>query len=567
MLRPRHIVLLVALAGLACQEYPFEFREAKRAAAQKIDEVIATVRPTDILFVIDDSGTMDEERKQLKANLSLFIDGLLNSSTDFQVGIITTDFECNRPDLVCSGATPNASLDCCAARKNGTIKCQDKATNADGSGDGKLDWTNCDVGRLRSATGLNRIFRRPAAGTALADKDAWLVDFSAAITVLDCNCRATPAIGGVPCTGAVGQDRPDGSAYEAGLATAFRAVACGVNCEDPTLSAACADPKTACPDTAVAQLNQGFVRTDADLVVIFVTDEDDCSFLDLATYETATSLNTAAEQAKHLCTAMECYAYYGATNKAPSGRLAWTDSYFKCSGVARKADPPMPENVTTYLDAFIALKGGDPTRVRAAGILAGLKDPASPLGFRSRACYEAGDPSDVCGCLSTASDPFFCDFTRIFGQASTHLPPGGGTAIMCGSANPVLGGCESMPGGRYAEFLRQLAERRVAAGVRADTLVDSICQAKYDETLKSIVNNIILTNCFDLEKVPAALSDLRVSRNGKALPNVEPGSALEGWSWTVGSKQVCLEHLSKTLNDKYEIFLLSSSSQSTPEAP
>src|SRR5687767_7881149 len=89
----------VALFGLllTCQDYPFEVRVPKRVAARKINEVIATLRPTDVLLVVDNSGTMAEEREELKDNVEDFVTSLVDNRVDFHLGIVSTDLECNVP--------------------------------------------------------------------------------------------------------------------------------------------------------------------------------------------------------------------------------------------------------------------------------------------------------------------------------------------------------------------------------------------------------------------------------------------------------------------------------------
>jgi hypothetical protein len=357
----------------------------------------------------------------------------------------------------------------------------------------------------------------------------------------------------------------------------LRTVACSVN---PAADASVPD-LARCPDPAVAELNAGFIRPDADLVLIFISDEDDCSFHDVRTYRKPASAS-AAEQAAHLCTPTECYAYYNAGKRIAGHTLdEWSDpllasggGYFKCFNAARRADPPLPDATSGYLDALIALKGGEVARVRAAGIISGKTDPGSPLGFLPRACYQAGDPSSACGCLSTSGEPFFCELTRLIGQQgldaggqrspAAHTCPSGSTdpvCYMCGEFNPPLGGCEALPGSRYHAFLNDLANRRIAASVRPDILVDSICKSRYEDTLLNIVNNVILSNCFDLGQIPTTADDIQVSLNGKVLERQEPGSTLRGWSWVPGTSQVCLQGgLRKALEDKFEIFFLTGGS-------
>jgi hypothetical protein len=113
-----------------------------------------------------------------------------------------------------------------------------------------------------------------------------------------------------------------------------------------------------------------------------------------------------------------------------------------------------------------------------------------------------------------------------------------------------------LPGGRYAEFLDALAVARAQAGKAADTLVDSICQPNYEDTLNQVVNSVILTRCFQLGEVPQGEDRIHVTYNGEELAMVAHGAAERGVSWTAGSQEICLEGgLRKEINDQIEIFL------------
>jgi len=91
--RVRTALVLVALALLprcACDTVPAD-------AVQKcsVSQVFAGKVKTDILFVIDDSGSMSEEQANLSANLGAFIDRLasLPIQDDYQIGVTTTDVD------------------------------------------------------------------------------------------------------------------------------------------------------------------------------------------------------------------------------------------------------------------------------------------------------------------------------------------------------------------------------------------------------------------------------------------------------------------------------------------
>ena len=52
----------------------------------------------DILFVIDDSFSMEEEQQTLAAGFAAFASELESSGTDFQLGVITTSFDYTDPN-------------------------------------------------------------------------------------------------------------------------------------------------------------------------------------------------------------------------------------------------------------------------------------------------------------------------------------------------------------------------------------------------------------------------------------------------------------------------------------
>src|SRR6266850_6669176 len=58
-------------------------------------EILPDSVATDILFVVDDSGSMTEEQANLAANLGAFIDTLVASpvKNDFRIGITNTSVE------------------------------------------------------------------------------------------------------------------------------------------------------------------------------------------------------------------------------------------------------------------------------------------------------------------------------------------------------------------------------------------------------------------------------------------------------------------------------------------
>jgi hypothetical protein len=458
------------LALVSCQGYPFEERLPHKTVAHKITEVVATLKPTDILLVIDSSGTMERKRELLVSNVALFAQGLIDSASDFQVGVVTTDVDCNLPIPAGQSCTSlGRSENCCSLHDvaAGGVWCTESDTN----GDGIIDTSSCDGGRLRSVDGVHRIFTKPAA----ADVAAWETELSGTIQKLACNLDS----GSGPLA-------PPGSAYQSGLEAAYRAIACAV--DDP-----------GCPDPAIHDLNQGFIRADADLVLVFLSGSDDCSFADATVYQRPPNPASANDQAVHLCGYQECYASYGAQidfHNPGDGLWDWSDwssAYpaFKCSSSNRVVNPPLPDAVSGYLDKIVALKGGNVKRVRGAAIVSGIPDARRGTGFTPGACFDQfSEPSVDCSCLFTSPSPLFCQLTHLLpGQHDDGTgnltqsrfpaapPPPADQITICNRPSSDIGGCHALPGTRYKDFLSQLAQRHTAALAAEDVLLDSLCQS------------------------------------------------------------------------------------------
>lgn len=87
---PAATILLAALAGCAsCDQVP------DGAITDCNAQIVPGGAATDLLFVIDDSGSMSQEQDELSANLGAFIDQLLGSAIalDVQVGVTNTSVE------------------------------------------------------------------------------------------------------------------------------------------------------------------------------------------------------------------------------------------------------------------------------------------------------------------------------------------------------------------------------------------------------------------------------------------------------------------------------------------
>jgi hypothetical protein len=215
--RPARAVALAALAAAllaACDDPPASAVETCSA------EVRAGAVRTDVLFVIDESGSMSQEQQNLRAGLGGFVDALVASPVrnDFRVGVTTTSVAGFDPALVSYAAGPNAGLGYPVPYPAGALV----AIARDGAGapvTGRLDYA--------PATGFGGPRWLDAGSATLAD------DF-----------RANVLLG----TSGSGKEEP------------FRAARLALEAR-----------------VAAGEPNAGFLRPGARLAVVFVTDEDDCS--------------------------------------------------------------------------------------------------------------------------------------------------------------------------------------------------------------------------------------------------------------------------------------------------
>ncbi len=174
------------------------------SSSRQVDEFVQTSGQTvDVLFVVDNSGSMGEEQDNLSDNFADFINGAQAFQNDYQIGVVTTDMDSEQQS-----------------------------------------------GRLRSP----RIMRRGAG--------------------VESQFRGAVDVG------------TNGSGTERGLAAAKAALSdplafdTGVACAN---DAACVMPDR-CVEGVCGGPNRGFVREEAALEVIFVSDEDDFSDASLNFY-------------------------------------------------------------------------------------------------------------------------------------------------------------------------------------------------------------------------------------------------------------------------------------------
>jgi MYXO-CTERM domain-containing protein len=299
------------IAGLAAGCAPPAGDGSTRVAG-----ALGASRKLDILFMIDNSSSMDSSQANLKTNLPKFMDVFKNLSgglPDLHIAVVTSDM---------------------------------------GAGDGSI--TGC------SRTGQGGVFQfGPGIGCTATNLDPGDTFISSPIGSTSNFTGDITAV--FQCIATVGSA---GCGFEHQLASVGRALG--------------ADGLGAAP-----QENQGFLRPDAMLAIVLVTNEDDCSApVDDVLYDTNTNTNLASQvgppgnfrcnEFGHLCTRG------GGATLAPPLRLSpnpsdltTTVTYDGCvsSETAGRLTP-----IATYVAGIKALKADPANQI----VVASIQGPATP---------------------------------------------------------------------------------------------------------------------------------------------------------------------------------------------
>lgn len=427
--RPPWALLASALSLLllpACEDYLFEqvCPEGIKEVARTVPELEPT--PADILFVVDNSGSMREEQENLAANFTAFIDALADSGGDYQLAIVTTDATgqnpCGQPGQECGG------------------------------------FRTFEFGEMYpfplQTQNVDACFQVPIPSGCFRTDDDGLAIISSdlgASTIVESFQQAV-------------QVGTCGNGIEAGLQTMRQAL-----------------------DRAESGCNQGFLRPEANLVVVFVSDE--------------------------------------------RGNSISNDD---------KADGIQPSELQPFIDALVDAKGGDISKVRVASIVGAVDGEARDC--RTDASPAEDDPP-------TAQCGSFCEEIPATLGSETPCPNGpsdcpAGADEVCRNgglydglcvgreylnyiagleANPpeprrcasctyyaTEDCCIAEPGDEYVAFARafgtqasgQSSTCQPGDGGRTFCLVDSICQENFSVTLDRIARELVAASTFTLD--PAA---------------------------------------------------------------
>ncbi|MEL6177889.1 MAG: hypothetical protein AAFS10_03005 [Myxococcota bacterium] len=221
--RPRLLLtVLLMLLALGCAAWTVSCNShtvepfSQNVTAERTDIVTsAGVNKVDILWIVDNSGSMCEEQADLRENFNSFVEKLVEVGADFQLAVITTDME----DAAQSGRFQNVPNDAPGAQCDIIVDISQCPTPDNGQEYPPLIIKSTDPRYLNSdgQPDVQKIQR-------------------------DFGCSATTGI--------------TGTGFEMGLEAARRALS---------------------PALIDGGFNAGFLRDDAFLAVIFLTDENDCS--------------------------------------------------------------------------------------------------------------------------------------------------------------------------------------------------------------------------------------------------------------------------------------------------
>ena len=402
----RFAFLLAVTALTACQG------KTKELCAPPLHETTAPVsvaRPTDILFVVDNSRSMEEEQEELGRSFSRFIDAIAGSGS-YRIAVVTTDQSYDFDDPGEMGGLSRIIHD--PRYPHGIID---------------IDDTRCAPVRPRIEHGCFR-------------------------------GRANERIVDSETSGRAAQIERFGRNVRVGT--------CGAGAEQAFASMS----------SALAQLdgcNRGFRRDDANLVIIFVSDEDDRSPGPVEQY-------VDDLEARFDITRVRIATVVGTLDGAPSycvnGR---TD---ECGHYCAEVELPGSHRPCRF-DGTLECPFEEECQPRGPG--------AEP-----RCVVPEGRPANSCATCS-----FYATDT-------------------C---------CSAEPGTRYLAFAKEVERRAAlldhdvaASGCRGDLpgrpacITETICQSDFGESLARIARDLVATTVYDLSPPAPDRRRIRVVVQGAA---------------------------------------------------
>ena len=233
---------LVLPSLFACLDHPLKDVEYENISTDDVSFPLAVNKDVDILFVIDNSGSMGEEQATLAANFESFIEVLEQPEVEasYRIGVTTTD----NGNPWCDGTGPEAgALRMTSCRSRPTEFVFDGADGRDATQEACYDicpeeWSNIEL-LPSTVDGQDQARPRP-----------WLESIGGQTNLPE----GLSTVQAFQCMGPQGID---GCGFESHLESMWKALTRATKAEDPSY---------------------GFIRDGAILSVVHVTDEEDCSY-------------------------------------------------------------------------------------------------------------------------------------------------------------------------------------------------------------------------------------------------------------------------------------------------
>ena len=415
-------VFTLALATLlgGCLGHPLKEVEYEKVIVPRTPLDIDLNRDVDILFVIDNSGSMAEEQARLARNFPAFIAALDGMQADYRIGVTTTDVQ--HPGCAGQGGTP----------ENGNLVLR---SCLDAVAEGAFEFNDQDAAyACTDQCKLSPEQLRQQPSIYDGELHPWLEsiggqpNLAAGVTMADA----------FACFGPQGIN---GCGYESPLEAMRLAIT-----------------------KARADNGNGFMRQEALLSVVLVTDEADCSsnpaHKDIFTTNTAFQNDAAPQRTSATC----WRAGTACTGDGPDFKECHAMDWAADASPAEAADDAVLYPIDRYVDFLAGLRGEG-----------GLADDGGPAA------------RDVLVSLITGVPVGYH-----LGEAELEYraaEPGSEQAVNFG----IAPGCTNTEDGSNSTAIPPVREREVAEAFAGDDGVRnlfSICQDDYSPALQQIARSI-----------------------------------------------------------------------------
>ncbi|MGC9043688.1 MAG: hypothetical protein ACP5KG_07520 [Myxococcota bacterium] len=466
---------------ISCQDYYFFNLPQKPTTEFNDVKSIDTITKSDILFLVDNSGSMAQEQENLAKNLDKFINGIISAQNDFHIAVITTDVDylpLDECDMACTNG-----MDCIEAKevtkilRPGTKYCTKKCNSdadcppydtsrnsvtpsicveVEGFEKGQKYCIPENNGRFRSCkpTQQNCQYYSGEHPKVLTSKTKSQVGDNSFIGIFRDNVKV-----GI-----------NGTGFEKGL-SAIR-MALDRDWKDPLTGKNLVDNE-----------NVGFLRPDAKLTIIVLTDEEDCSYVPYdPTFNEDT--NDRCYPNPNTCHP-DCQPMqpdfssnppcpYGAT---PTSAVEDSD-YAKANQQYCMKECSSPSDCSSY-------RWADPKCGKVAGFdqnrnycFCDFKEPIPNSSSRYDSLIPTQEFIDFLKGLKGNAGVNMAVITgaKVYKEGSGERPSG---VEECASVNGVACGAS-----RYFEVAKGLDKY----------YLDSICKQDYGDTMTEIVNNLIISS-------------------------------------------------------------------------